>query len=91
LDWLQPHNDRQSHAFGLQRAYEFGRVWLTIIYECIKKLVAVCGEDKLAEAYFHSHLSVLESAIDVSKELGTFQRWIKLMKGKKFKDANDLL
>ncbi|MGB0385801.1 MAG: hypothetical protein ACPGWR_13355 [Ardenticatenaceae bacterium] len=60
-------------------------------HECIKKLVAVCGEDKLAEAYFYGHLSVLESAVDAKKHKGTFQMWIELMKETRFEDANKLL
>ena len=42
-------------------------------YECIKKLVLVCGEDKLAQAYFQGHMLALASTVDASKRPGTFQ------------------
>lgn len=60
-------------------------------YECIKKLVAVCGEDKLAEAYFHGNISALEMAVNTSQGSAIFQRWINFMKQDKFGEANELL
>lgn len=60
-------------------------------YECIKKLVAICGEDKLAEAYFHGHISPLQSALDASKGHRFFDVWVGLMKENKIQDANNLL
>ena len=60
-------------------------------YECIKKLVAVCGEDKLAGAYFQGHILALEMAVDASKGDGTFQMWTEFMDSREFSKANRLL
>lgn len=60
-------------------------------YECIKILVALCGEDKLAGAYFQGSISALESAVDAKKGKGTFQMWLEFMKRRNFKRANNLL
>jgi hypothetical protein len=60
-------------------------------YECIKKLVSVCGEDKLAAAYFRGNILALEMAVDASKGDGTFQMWTEFMDSREFSKANRLL
>lgn len=60
-------------------------------YECIKNVVRVCGQDKLAEAYFLGNISALERALDATKGHRTFWKWKDLMEKKKFDAANKLL
>ena len=60
-------------------------------YECIKKLVLLSEEDKLAEAYFQGNIEALQLAVDARKGPGTFQHWSYLMNKERFKDANKLL
>jgi hypothetical protein len=60
-------------------------------YECIKKLVLICSEDKLAEAYFQGNIYALERVVDASKGQGTFQMWIYSMDDGDFDNANFIL
>ncbi|MGB0384704.1 MAG: hypothetical protein ACPGWR_07765 [Ardenticatenaceae bacterium] len=60
-------------------------------YECIEQLVNLCGQEKLAEAYFLGNISVLERVVDATKGQRTFMKWKKLMEDRDFKEANQLL
>lgn len=60
-------------------------------YESIKKLVTVCGEEKLAAAYFQGNILALEMTVDARKGDGTFHLWTEFIKRQEFSKANKLL
>lgn len=60
-------------------------------YECLQKLVEVCGKDRLAGAYFQGNILALQLAVDGTKGQGTFWQWISLMNENLFETATKLL